>query len=87
MAVENLSKIELHLHLEGAAPPGLIKDLARKKNVDLSKIFTSEGLYKFNDFMDFLSVYELATQVLQTPGDFYDLTMSVLEQCSKNNVV
>ena len=85
--LEKVPKLELHLHLEGAAPPHLIKKLAAKRNVDVSKIFNSDGLYQFTDFKDFLSVYEIATTVLQKPEDFYSLTMSVLEECAKNNVI
>ncbi|MEE2774322.1 MAG: adenosine deaminase [Pseudomonadota bacterium] len=87
MAIASLPKIELHLHLEGAAPPNFIKDRALQKNIDISKIFNSDGSYKFNDFNDFLSVYETATSVLNTPTDFYDLTVSVLEESVKSNVV
>ena len=87
MELNSLPKIELHLHLEGAARPDFIKQLADKKGKDVSKAFTSEGLYKFNGFKDFLSVYELATTVLETPRDFYNLTVSALKQCAENNVV
>ncbi len=87
MLSESLPKVELHLHLEGAAPPHFIQNLAKQKNVDLSKIFNSDGTYRFNDFIDFLKVYEIATSVLQTPDDFYNLTKCVLEECAKNNVV
>ena len=87
MAITSLPKIELHLHLEGAAPPNFIKGLAQQKNINISKIFNSDGLYKFNDFKDFLSVYEIATSVLKTPNDFYNLTVNVLEECVKSNVV
>ena len=87
MKPEKVKKLELHLHLEGAASPHLIKNLAAKRNVDISKIFNSEGLYQFTDFKEFLSVYEIATTVLQTPEDFYSLTTSVLEECAKNNVI
>ncbi len=85
--IQKIPKVELHLHLEGAASPSFIKRMASKKNVDLSKIFNSQELYRFSNFKEFLSVYETATQVLQTPDDFYELTISVLEECVKNNVV
>ena len=54
MTIPSLPKIELHLHLEGAAPPNFIKGLAQRKHIDISKIFDSDGSYKFNDFTDFL---------------------------------
>ena len=85
--ITSLPKVELHLHLEGAAQPKFIKNLANKKNVDLSKIFSSNGSFKFKNFDDFLTVYEIATSVIQTPDDFYNLTISVLEECVRSNVV
>jgi adenosine deaminase len=85
--MDNLPKVELHLHLEGAASPSFVKDLATKKNLDLTQIFSSDGNYNFKNFQHFLSVYELATTVLQLPEDFYNLTMNVLKECAANNVL
>jgi adenosine deaminase len=80
-------KIELHLHLEGAAPPAFIKGLAKRKHMDLSGLFTENGSYKFTDFWHFLKVYEAAVTTLQTPQDFHDLTLAVLEESAKSGVV
>lgn len=80
-------KIELHLHLEGAAPPGFVRGLAAEKNVDISGIFDAEGNYAYRDFWHFLEVYEAATSVLQSPGDFARLTRTVLEECARNDVI
>lgn len=87
MNINNMPKLELHLHLEGAAPPRLINSLAMRKGIDLTRIFSKEGNYSFQDFKHFLEVYEAATTVLETPQDFYTLTMSVLKECAANNVV
>ncbi|MFW2541492.1 adenosine deaminase [Primorskyibacter sp. 2E107] len=86
-AITRLPKAELHLHFEGGAPPGFIRDLAKKKKVDLSKIFNADGSYAYRDFVHFLSVYEAATSVLQTPEDFARLCTAVLEQSAENGVV
>ena len=75
------------MHLEGAAPPSFIRGLASEKNVDLLDIFDENGSYKYEDFWDFLKVYEAATSVLQTPEDFGRLTQAVLEESAKSNVV
>jgi len=80
-------KIELHLHLEGAAPPAFIRSLARKKHMDLSGLFNENGSYKFTDFWHFLKVYEAATTTLQTPDDFHALTLAVLEESAKSGVI
>lgn len=85
--INTLQKIELHLHLEGAAPPAFIRGLAKEKKIDLSGIFDENGGYKFTDFWNFLKVYEAATQTLQRPEDFYRLTLAVLEQSAASGVI
>lgn len=87
MSFRDLPKVELHLHLEGGAPPEFIAGLAREKNMDISGIFTPEGGYAYRDFPHFLEVYEAATSVLTTPEDYRRLTLAVLEQSAANNVV
>jgi adenosine deaminase len=82
-----LPKVELHLHLEGGAPPAFIRGLAREKHTDLSGIFTPDGGYAFTDFWHFLKVYEAATGVLTTPEDYHRLTLAVLEQSAASGVI
>ena len=82
-----MPKVELHLHIEGAAPPAFIRGLAAEKHVDLSGIFDERGAYKFRDFWEFLKVYEAATSVLQTPEDFARLTTAVLEESAEHGVI
>jgi adenosine deaminase len=82
-----LPKIELHLHLEGAAPPAFIRGLAKEKSIDIGGIFDERGNYSYRDFWHFLKVYEAATSVLQTPQDYARLTRAVLEDCAASGVV
>ena len=82
-----MPKIELHLHLEGAAPPAFIRGLAREKKMDLAGLFTEDGSYRFADFWDFLKVYEAATSTLQRPEDFHRLTLAVLEESAASGVI
>lgn len=79
--------IELHLHLEGAAPPGFIRGLADEKGHDLQGIFAVDGSYRYGDFSEFLKVYETATSVLQSPQDYYRLTREVLEIQAAQGVI
>ena len=83
----DLPKIELHLHLEGAAPPAFIRGLAREKAMDLSGIFDAGGNYAFRDFWHFLKVYEAATETLKSPEDYHRLTLAVLEESAASGVV
>jgi adenosine deaminase len=82
-----IPKVELHLHLEGAAPPAFIRGLAREKGADIGGIFDAAGNYAFGDFAGFLRVYETATGVLSTPADYARLTGAVLGESAANGVV
>ncbi|WP_375689420.1 adenosine deaminase [Pseudooceanicola sp. LIPI14-2-Ac024] len=87
MSWKSYPKVELHLHHEGAAPPAFIRGLAQEKKVDISKVFDERGHYAYEDFVHFLSVYEAATSVLQTPEDYARLTRAVLEESASHGVV
>ena len=87
MSWKSFPKVELHLHLEGAADPAFIRGLAAEKSVDTQKIFDKSGAYKYDSFNEFLAVYEAATFALKSPEDFKRLTQSVLENLAEHNVV
>ena len=82
-----MKKIELHLHIEGAAPPAFIRSLAAEKKQDLSGIFDANGAYAYKDFHDFLRVYEAATSVLTTPRDYARLLSEVLAECAEHGAI
>ena len=85
--ISTMPKVELHLHLEGAAPPAFIRGLAQEKKADIGGIFDERGNYRYRDFWDFLKVYEAATSVLTSPEDYARLTLAVLEESAKSGVV
>ena len=85
--MKDLPKVELHLHLEGAAPPAFIAGLAKEKHLDISGVFDERGNYRYKDFRDFLKVYEAATSALQTPRDYQRLVLAVLEESAASGVV
>jgi adenosine deaminase len=87
VSYKTFPKVELHLHLEGAAPPAFVRGLAREKNVDISGIFAADGSYAYTDFWHFLKVYEAATSVLTTPEDYARLTRAVLAESAAAGVV
>lgn len=82
-----LPKVELHLHLEGAAPPAFIRSLAKERHVDIGGIFGADGGYAFRGFHEFLRVYDAACQVLQRPDDFRRLTRAVLGERAADGVI
>ena len=83
-----IPKVELHLHLEGAAPPAFIRQMAQEKNIRLEGIFNADGSYIFRDFQQFMDVYDAACEPLKSAEDFYRLTRAVLSsrQAIKRNV-
>ena len=82
-----MPKVELHLHLEGAAPPAFIRQLADEQGVGISGIFDDHGAYKWGDFAEFLNVYEAACSVLKGPEEFRRLTERVLAEQAAHNVI
>ena len=87
MTLAATPKIELHLHLEGAAPPAFIRGLAAEKREDISGIFDERGGYAIRDFWHFLKVYEAATSVIRSPEDYRRLTLAVLEESAASGVI
>nr|WP_111297930.1 adenosine deaminase [Paracoccus saliphilus] len=82
-----MKKIELHLHLEGAAPPDFIRGIAKEKRLDLSGVFDQRGAYVYDDFPGFLRCYEAATSVLSSPRDYARLLAEVLERGAEEGVI
>ena len=82
-----MKKIELHLHLEGAAPPAFIRGLAAEKGHALPAIFDEGGNYRFDGFRDFLRVYDAVSATLQGPRDYARLLRVVLEECAENGAI
>jgi adenosine deaminase len=75
----HLKKVELHCHLEGAAPPALTESQARKYGVDTTS-FMRDGVYLWNDFAEFLICYDKVSEVYRTEEDYALLTETYLEE-------
>ncbi|WP_208249293.1 adenosine deaminase [Rhizobium sp. T1470] len=75
----HLKKVELHCHLEGAAPPTLTLAQARKYNIDISP-YLADGAYVWHDFASFLQCYDKVSEVYKTEEDYALLTETYLEE-------
>lgn len=86
--VARLPKAELHLHLEGALEPELMFDLAQRNGIAIPYASVEEirAAYEFSNLQDFLDIYYVGMNVLQTVEDFYDLTRAYLERVHADNV-
>lgn len=82
-----IPKTELHLHLEGAAPPEFIRQLASEKRVSMAGVFDENGAYQWQNFVEFLRTYERACEVLKTPEDFGRLVSAVLDEQARHGVI
>jgi adenosine deaminase len=78
-------KVELHCHLEGAARPSTIAELARTNGVALPTDDPVE-LFEFTDLDQFLAIYGVICASLVTADDFRRLTYEALEDAVAANV-
>ncbi|MXN66437.1 adenosine deaminase [Stappia sp. GBMRC 2046] len=80
-------KAELHVHIEGAAPPDLVRRLATRHDIDLSGVFDRTGHYSWDDFSSFLNAYDRASQVFRTPEDYAALSESYYRMLAAEGVI
>ena len=56
-----MPQAELHVHLEGTAPPALIRRLADRNGIQVPEgVFAAPDRFAWVDFLDFLRTYDLA---------------------------
>ena len=87
--IQNLPKVELHLHIECSLEPELLFKLAHRNQITIPYQSPEElrKAYDFEDLQSFLDIYYQGAGVLQTEQDFYDLTWAYLERCQADNVI
>lgn len=70
--VEELPKVELHLHIEGTLEPELLIALAQRNGVDIpyKTIEAARAAYQFEDLQSFLNVYYLGARYCGKSGTF-----------------
>lgn len=87
--IENMPKVELHLHIEGSLEPEMLFALAQRNNIDIpfATVDDVRKAYSFSNLQDFLDIYYQGMNVLQTEQDFYDLTYAYLEKVAAQNVM
>ncbi|HEY7865116.1 MAG TPA: adenosine deaminase [Psychromonas sp.] len=87
--LNQLPKVELHLHLEGSLEPELMFALAERNqvNIPFQSLEQVREAYQFNNLQDFLDIYYQGAEVLMVEQDFYDLTWAYLLKCEQQNVL
>jgi adenine deaminase len=75
--VRAMPKVELHVHIEGAAPASTVAELARRHRVDLG-VDDPADLYHYRDLTDFLRVFDLVCRCLRTADDIHRVTYEAM---------
>ena len=84
----SLPLAELHVHLEGTAPPDLIRRLAARNGLSVPEgVFTAPDRFAWVDFLDFLRTYDLAASVIRTTQDYRDVTYEYLTGCAREGAI
>ena len=83
-----IPKAELHVHLEGTAPPSLIRRLAERNRMPVPEgVFDGSDRFAYTDFLDFLKTYDRAASVIRTGEDYRDVTYEYLASCARDGAV
>jgi adenosine deaminase len=81
-------QVELHVHLEGTAPPELVSRIAARNGVDVpERMLGTDGRFRYTDFLDFLATYDLAASVIRTGHDYRDITYEYLCHCARGGAI
>ncbi len=86
--ISELPKAELHVHIEGTLEPEQVFELAERNGVSLNfaSVEALRKAYVFSDLQEFLDIYYVGMQVLQTERDFYDLAQAYFQRAAKDKV-
>jgi adenosine deaminase len=83
-----IPKAELHVHLEGTAPPALVRRLAERNGLRVPDgLFDSSERFAYTDFLDFLRTYDMAASVIRTGRDYRDVTYEYLAGCARDGAL
>jgi len=86
--MRGIPKAELHVHLEGTAPPELVHRIAVRNGQALpERLLGDDGRFRYTDFLDFLRTYDLAASVMRTGADYRDITYEYLCSCASGGAV
>ncbi|MBI5117016.1 adenosine deaminase [Candidatus Poribacteria bacterium] len=87
-AIEQMPKVELHVHLEGSIPSRTIERLAQRNSIDVAGLVINPetGRHRFGHLINFLDSYRLRCKCLREVEDFEEACVDVLENLHSQNV-
>jgi len=81
-------KAELHVHLEGTAPPHLVRRIAERNGLTVPDgVFAAPDRFAWRDFLDFLHTYDMAASVIRTGEDYRDIAYEYLSACARQDAI
>ena len=84
----SVPKAELHVHVEGAASPDLIRRIAARNGIRVpDDVIGDDDKFVWTDFLDFLSTYDAATSVIRTGEDYRDIVYEYLVKCAAEGAI
>jgi thymidine phosphorylase len=87
-AAPMIPQAELHVHLEGTAPPELVRRIAARNGLELPDgLFVDEHTFAWSGFLDFLRAYHDAAGVIRTPQDYRDVVYEYLVGCAHEGAI
>jgi adenosine deaminase len=85
---DQVPKAELHVHLEGTAPPDLVRRIAERNELELPDgLLAAPDRFAYRDFLDFLDTYDKAASVIRTAEDYRDITYEYLVKCAREGAI
>lgn len=83
-----IAKAELHVHIEGTAPPHLVRRIAERNGLRVPDgVFAAPDRFAWRDFLDFLQTYDMAASVIRTAEDYRDIAYAYLSACAAEGAI
>jgi adenine deaminase len=87
--IQDIPKVELHLHIEGTLEPEMVFELAARHGVALphSSVDALRAAYEFGDLQSFLDLYYAGCDVLRGESDFHAMALAYFERAHRDGVI
>ncbi|AWC24522.1 Adenine deaminase [Aminobacter sp. MSH1] len=82
--IRNIPKTEIHIHLEGAINPETFLKLSRKNKLEIPDHKNVSEIYQYDNLLDFLKVYNMASRSVIDADDFHLITYEMLQACANS---
>lgn len=86
--LDEMPKVELHLHLEGSLSPSTVRSLVARHNADADEIWPGgiPEVFSFVDFPDFVRQYIFGLSLLRSSDDIADTAENLAVELARQNV-